>query len=175
MKINAGLTFKHTFSLPDYSADEGWTLTGYITNATASYALASGVFDGDGSSWELTIPAATTTGYTAGVYQIHLRAADGTDTLLAYEGTVNVTADAASATETRTANRIILDQLDTVITTKSTQDHDSLTIDGRSIARMKWEEILKVRAVYARKVQAEERAAAGQSPVRVHKLGFSNA
>lgn len=173
MKINAGLTFQHTFTLADYSADD-YTISGYLTNSSAANALASDLFDGDGTSWELTIPAATTTNYTAGEYMLQLIADDGTNTLLALEVMVSVVATAAAAREVRSANRIILDQLNTIISTKSTQDYDSLTIDGRSITRMKWDEILKAQAHFARLVRAEEQAAAGKKAIGTVNYGFTN-
>lgn len=174
MKINAGLTFKHTFVLSDYSADDSFEVRGFLTNSSQAYALATGLFAGDGTSWELTIPKATTATYAAGEYALQLIAADGTEDLQAFEGAVTIAAAMDAARETRSDNQIILDQLNVVVKTKSTQDHLKLSIEGRSIERMSWEDILKAQQHFQKLVSAERRAASGGSQIRTHQVGFSN-
>ena len=172
MKINAGLTFKHTFILPDFSASDGWAIRGYITNASTVEVLDVSLFTGDGTSWALSIPSTTTTAYTAGTYVLQLIGADGTDDLLAYETMVKVEATAATARDVRSINEQMLDKINTALLAKD--DHISLSIEGRSITRHGYDEILKLQKHFQRLVNAERRAAAGGSQIRTHQMGFTN-
>jgi hypothetical protein len=171
MKINAGLAFTAEYSLSDYSADDGYAVSIRLVNASAVTDSVS--LSGSGTTWTLTIPSATTTGYAAGTYTAQLMATLDGETYLVRE--MPATVVAAGAADLRTENQIVLDQLNTVIRTKSTQDYASLSIDGRSITRMGWDEILKARDEFQRRVNAEQRVANGGARVRTIKTRFTNA
>ena len=174
MKIDAGLTSKAVIHLSGYSQDNGWTVRGRIVNASQDYALATSLFSGSGEDWTLKIPKATTTAYAAGTYSLQLVAIDPSD---AEEYSVHsepVAIVAAGKADLRSENEIILEQLRTVIRTKSTKDHESISIEGRSITRLPWEDILKAEKTYARRVANERRISAGGSPIKTLQVGFSS-
>jgi hypothetical protein len=170
MKIYAGLTAKKVFTLDDYSAADGWSVSaGLVVSDQTNINL--GNLSGDGTEWTLTIPISTSIGIPLGDHSIVLYAAKDGEIYLAHREAV--TAAAYSQTDMRSHNEIVLAQLRTVIQTKSTKDHASLSIDGQAISRMPWDEIIKAEKHYARLVAAEKRAATGGTRINNVQIGFS--
>lgn len=172
LTIHAGLGFASAFPLPGFPAASGWALSGRLVNTSRTIDVAADCFTGSGSAWALRIPAAVTAGYAAGDYSLMLIATDSTGAVLA--GTVRVRVAAAGVGDLRSDARKALDEMDAILAGKASQDHSELTIDGRSIKRMAWRDLLLARAHFAGRVDAEERELRGAKsqlrkiPVRFH-------
>jgi len=174
MKIDAGLTAKGEFSLSGYSTDDGWTVRGRIVNATNDLALATSLFSGSGAVWTLKIPKVTTAAYAAGTYTLQLIAIDPDDSEEYPVYSEPLTVSGAGMVDLRTNNEIVLEQLRTVIRAKSTKDYESMSIDGQSITRLSWDDILKAEKTFARRVADERRTAGGGSQIKNLQVGFSS-
>jgi len=171
VKIYDGLTFRRVFTLSEFSAANGYSMRARLVNATEQIEIETERFSGSGTEWTLTIPATETGNYTAGTYTLQIIAVKDGEEILAHSESAEVIA--AGAADLRSYNRRMLDNLNEVIAAKSTQDYSDLTINGRSIKRMKWDEIIAARNYFARLVQAEERKAAGQGGIRTIQVRFT--
>ncbi|MEM8849241.1 MAG: hypothetical protein AAGE03_04315, partial [Pseudomonadota bacterium] len=70
-------------------------------------------------------------------------------------GRVTILPDPTGVTDTRTANERILASINAALEGRATKDADSYTIEGRSIARTPIPDLLRLQAVYERRVSAE--------------------
>jgi hypothetical protein len=110
VEIQAGDTLKFNKSLSDYSAADGWTLTYYLVGA----AQQSFVATASGSNFAVSVSAATTAGWAAGIYKLSGFVSKAGERFEVYSGSVEVLANAATQTgavECRSNARIILDAL----------------------------------------------------------------
>ena len=65
-KLTSGVTWKWNKTLSDYPANESWYLVYYLRKNGATATSCSATADGD--THLVTVAAATTAGYAAGVY-----------------------------------------------------------------------------------------------------------
>lgn len=106
-----------------------------------------------------------------GVYlwaEVLMRPADGAR-WTAGDGFVEVMPDpATSGGDARSTAERILDAIDARIEGRATADCDAYAIEGRSISRTPLEVLMRVRGLYARKVNAER----GRGGVQLHGVTF---
>jgi hypothetical protein len=169
MKITAGLTAKKVFTLADYSADDGWAVSGTLADGTNTYVLAAELFDGDGTEWTLTIPLATTTDYAAGDYTLYLTATKDSSPETAFESSAQVV-----ALGTVSHARKMVTALKALMEGASTKDYSSLsTPEGESITRLTPEERIDWLTHYRKELAKEQRAATGAGGVGNVQMRFS--
>jgi len=169
MKITAGLTAKKVFTLTGYSAADGWAITGTLADGTNTYTLAAGVFSGSATAWTLTIPPATTTGYSPGDYALYLTATKDSSPETALETSVQVV-----ALGTISHARKMVTALTALMEGASTKDYVSLTTpEGESITRLTPEERIGWLRHYQKELTKEKSAAApGSTGVKIIQVGF---
>jgi hypothetical protein len=173
LTIYAGMTFSGSFPLPGYSASGGWEISARLVNASRVIELDAALFSGSGTTWALLAPKATTTAWTAGDYTLQLVASqDGESVVVANRAARVVDSGAA---DLRSDARKALEEIDAILAQKASQDHSELSIDGRSIKRMGWTELLAARSHFAALVDAEDRALRGESALRKIPVRFANA
>jgi hypothetical protein len=175
MKIVPDLSFKASFAVSAFSAGD-ISLRGYLVSASESVALDDSHFEFlNADLWEISLSATETGALAPGKWQLQLVAVmnDSSGEFDAGSVDVLVASKLGDATDARSKNEIILEQLDAVIAQKSTQGYDELTIDGRSIKRMSWEDILQAHKYFSSRVAAEKSAAAGGSRVKRIKMAFT--
>lgn len=159
LTLVSGDTWSWTDSLVDYPATT-WTLTHYFRGPKSFNVVSTA----SGSNHVSAVTAAASGTYSAGEYQWIARVTDGTSVLSVGTGVLTVEPNLADASvEHRSFWRRLLDELEPVMLGRAGTDQLSMSIAGRSLQRMSWEELM---AVYDRaKLQvASER---GGSPGRV--------
>jgi len=175
-EIVAGDTIEWDKSVSGYSPDDGWTLTYYFWNETADFSV---VATADSGSWTVTISAAVSADYTPGKYQWRAVVSKGEDEDLerytVLEGFIYVRHDPAVGTgagiDSRSAVKIALDAIDSVLAGTASKAQASYSIQGRALERRKAEELLVLRAHYARlyaKELRENRISQGLGGKRIY-------
>lgn len=149
--------------LADFAADDGWSLTYYLDGPDEQTIAAAA--DGAGHLVELT--PAETGAFSAGVYAWQALATDGTDVVPVGAGTLEVKPNQAAATLSaaevearRPFAERMLEAIEATLERRASKDQQSYTIEGRSLQRMRVEELERWRASYKRQVRKIRRAQA---------------
>jgi hypothetical protein len=173
---NAGDTIKWTVSIPDYPADEGWTLTyevksrnGHIDTITASAS---------GADYEVTVAAATSAAYEVGDHHYRAYVTKAGERFTVDSGTVKVIKDFEDAGlfDGRGHAEKVLEAIETVIEGRATKDQESYTIAGRSLARTPIQDLLVLRDRYraeVRRLENEDRVARGLGTSKTIRTRFT--
>lgn len=173
--IEAGTTVKWTKDLSDdYPADDGWSLAYTFINSAAKFTVSASA---SGSKFSVTIAAATTAAYTAGVYKWIARVSKAGEVFTVDEGHCEVTTDINAATtfDHRTHVKTVLDAIEAVIENRATKDQMSYQIAGRSLNRTPIPDLLVLRDRYKAEYQREldaERIANGLGTSKKVKVRF---
>lgn len=159
LTLRAGLTWKWRREdlASDYPATS-WTLKYWLKKTGATGANFSITASADGSNFDVTVPASTTSGYTAGRYTWSAQVTGGSSE--AYEvdtGSLEILPryDQAANLDDRTHARKVLEAIEAVIENRATLDQQEYTIGNRSLKRMTVEELMRFRQLYRNEVQAE--------------------
>lgn len=160
-KVTAGDVWTWKKSLTDYLPSENWTLTyALVKDGTLIEITAS-----DDSDIHLVeIAAATTAGYSAGIYhyQAYVTNSSTSERYQIGTGTIEVLPNFATQSlgyDNRTHVKKTLDALEAVILGKASKDQLSYSIAGRSLSRMSPQELIDWRNQYRAEYYAEERKA----------------
>jgi len=94
-EIIAGDTIKWKKSLSDYLASAGWSLTYVLLNAAGKITITSSA---DGSDHLISIDAATTAAYAAGLYDWSLTVSNGLERYTIGNGRIEVKPDPTQQT-----------------------------------------------------------------------------
>ncbi len=151
--IIAGDTISWTVYDSDYPATQGWALTYTLISATDRYAVTS---TPAGDSHFLTIPAATSATYTAGVYSWRAAFAKSGYRYTTGMGHVTVQPDPAGAADLRTHVKRVLDAIEATIEGRAAAGDQELTIDGTRLVNMTALELLSLRAHYLAEYRREQ-------------------
>lgn len=141
-------------------ASDGWTLTYYAKNSSGSITIAASA---DGDDFLVTITAAASAAYTPGVYAwaafVSRTVNEVAERHQVGSGTFEVLADlaAAGASDTRSHARKVLAALEATIEGRADADVNDYTMNGKSISKMRPEELLTWRDYYRTEVVMEER------------------
>ena len=145
------------------SIDSGtYTLTWFArTNTATEGATIVGVTEGDG--WRVTVPAATTTNFDAGLWTWQAIATYSTLTYTAGRGQFTVKATASytgtpGAFDDRSRAEIDLDYVEAAIRTLAQGGMvQEYTIGGRSLRRYKMQELLQLRDTLKNEIALERK------------------
>lgn len=158
LQIRAGASIEwRRNDLSDYPASE-WTLKYYLKNASNHIEI-SGTAVGDYHS--ITISAATSAGYTAGVYTWVAYAEKGSGQNIerhqVSEGAMEIFPSYANTTafDGRSHVKTVLDAIEAAIEGRASRTDLSYTINGRTIQHMNPEELIKWDSHYKRLYQQE--------------------
>lgn len=158
--LTAGDTWSWTDSLSDYPAPT-WVLTYYFRGPQAFNVPATA----SGTDHASSVLATTTATYKAGDYDWFARVASGATVYSINSGRLAVAPNLAlPSVEHRSFWRQVLDELEPVILNRASTDQLSMSIAGRSLSRMSWDELL---SVYDRAKQAVA-SENGDTPSRVY-------
>lgn len=154
--IVAGDTAKWKKSLSDYPAGT-WTLHYSLINSSNKYSI---VATADGTDHSVTIPAATSAGYAAGVYRVFGYVTNGTERATVYEADIEIKPDLATLTtfDSRTHVKKTLDAIEAVIEKRATSDQQKYTIQGRSLERTPMPDLIALRDKYQALYLSEKKA-----------------
>lgn len=118
-----------------------WTLTYSLLKAGCDRIDITASDNGDGTHL-VSVAAATTAGWEPGEYKWQRHLTNGVIRETTGEGWIEIQPDYATATvDPRSSVKKTLDALQAVRENKATGDQLSMSIQGRSISRMSWEEI----------------------------------
>jgi len=158
--LRAGDTWRWTKSLADYPATS-WTLKYRFKNAAGGFEITAST---SGTDYSVTVAAATTAAYTAGVYSWLAWVEGGTSEKYSVDtGIATIDPDYRSGTATaayddRTHARTVLDAIEAVIEGRASRDQESYEIAGRSLKRTPIADLLKMRQHYKAEVAAQDAA-----------------
>lgn len=156
-ELRAGLTATWTESISDYPATD-YTLKYNLVNATVNKAI---VCTASGNDHVATL--ASTESLTAGEYTWQsyvVSIADATIKYFIASGKITILGSFLTGnTDFRTHARTTLDAIEAVIESRATKSQQSISIGGRSVVNMTFEELIKARSHYAYMVKQEETAA----------------
>jgi hypothetical protein len=169
-ELIAGDTWQWTRDLADYPAGT-WTATVYFENKDGVFNVTASA---SGTTHSFTIAAATTTGYKPGRYGWRLRVTDGTTTTTVENGLTEVQIDPAKAgkADTRTWARRVLDAIEATLEGRASSDQLAMSINGRSISRTPFSELMDARDRFRNEVRAQE-SPAGSGKGRDIKVRFT--
>jgi hypothetical protein len=156
--LTVGDLWQWTRDLDDYPAGT-WTLTYYFSNAFGSFSAAGSA---SGTTHSFSVAAATTATYTPGRYQVRARVVNGLSsfTLEDEEGWLDLERNPAlaGATDVRSWARRTLDAIEAALEGKASQDQLSMSVGGRSIARIPPKDLMDWRDRLRSEVRAEEQS-----------------
>ncbi len=155
---NAGDTLKWDVSIPDYPADDGWTLTYEVKSKTSSISTITA--SADGEAYTVTVGAATSSGYSPGEYQYAAYVTKSGERFTVDTGRIKILKDFEDAGnyDGRDHAEVVLDAIEAVLETRATKDQESYSIAGRSLSRTPIEDLLALRDRYKAEVVANRRA-----------------
>ena len=155
----AGDTWAWIRSLADYPATT-WTLTYYFRSRQHEFSFSASAQGDDHLVEQLK---AATAAYHPGDYDWQAVVDDGTTRATVMRGRVRVLPDplnTGAGFDGRSHARRVLEALEAVIERRATSDQQSYAIGGRSLQKMRAEELIKFHAEYLSIVRAEDAAAA---------------
>ena len=159
--IVAGDTAKWTKSLPDYLASDGWALSYTLVNSANRYTFSA---TASGADFAVTVAAATTTNYAAGLYDWRAQVAKAGEVFSIGSGQLTVQPSFASATDGRSSAKKSLDQVVAYLADSNNLQAAEYEIAGRRLKRLSIPELLALKSHLSAEVQRETaatRAAAG--------------
>lgn len=157
--IYAGDTISWNIALPDYPANEGWTLKYKAVCAANYFAITS---TADGANHAVSVAKATTGAYTAGTYTLAKYVESTTELVTLAELTLVVKpalSGKTAAFDNRTHVKKVLDAIEAVLEGRAALDQQELTIYGTTLKRMPVADLLKLRSLYYNYYQQELAAA----------------
>lgn len=157
--ITAGDSAQWEKTLADYPADDGWVLSYVFINATHKITFAG---TADGASHFISLTAATTAAWNAGLYQWQAYAtkAATSERATVESGSITIKPNLAAVGTTtydgRSHARKVLDAIEAVIENRATTDQQEYTIGDRSLKRTPLADLYKLRTQYKAIVTKEE-------------------
>lgn len=157
-EIQAGDTVKWTRTVDNFPASAGWALSYVAINAAGKITITT---TADGDAHAVNEPGATTAAWSAGRYDWQAYATKGADRYQVDSGAWSILTDYATATtkDDRTHARRTLDNIMAMLERKATQDQANYAIEGRSLSRYSWDELIEAKKHYMGIVAMQNRRA----------------
>ena len=168
--VTTGDSLQWTRSYSQYLPSDGWSLAYKIAKADGS-RFATFPATTSGTSFAVNVTPAVTGTWPAGLYNIQgVVSLSSGEAHTVWSGTLKVNPGVFSGgTDSRSAAKIILDNIEIVMQGRATSDILDSTVEGTSFRRMDPEKMLKLRDYYMsvyRSEQAAARIANGQQTGR---------
>lgn len=169
LQITAGDSVTWDRFVSDYPASDGWALTYYFTNSTNSFSVSSSA---SGDAHRIEVDAGTTAGWNAGRYYYQVKAKKGAQVVTIETGqSIDILPDFASGPlDGRSNSEVALDAIRATIQKKATKDQLSITVEGRTIQRMSFQELIIAERHLAAQVAREKRLLNGQQGNGLKKI-----
>lgn len=139
----AGTQVSYVRSFGEFPASAGWGLVLHL----AGPSLLNKAATTSGDRFTVTLLPADTTALSAGFYRWVERVTKGTEKYDAARGNVLVTLDIATATsaQAQSFEERLLPLLEAAITSRSTRDLESYSVDGVSLVKLPWRDLVRIR------------------------------
>jgi hypothetical protein len=165
LSLTAGDTWSWTDSLADYPAPT-WALV-YRFRGPQSFNVTA---TDDGTDHALAVTAAISGTYKPGVYDWSAQVNDGTTYTTIEVGRVTVSPNLGNAAvDHRSFNVRVTEALQATIENRATTDQLSMSIAGRSLSRMSWDELLSAYDRFSRLAASESGAAPSRTYIRLER------
>ena len=153
-QLLAGDTWEWSREYSDYPAPT-WSGVYYFERADANFSANA---TASGSSFAVTVPAATTAAYRAGRYRWRLLVTNGSTRKMAAEGWVDVLPDPAAAgnVDHRTTARVMLDNIEAYLRDPTNLVMANWSIGGRALSRWSRADLIAERERLQAEVRREE-------------------
>ncbi len=139
-------------------ASAGWALTYALVKSGTRIQITASA---SGDDHLVSVAAATTAGYTVGVYQWQAYVTKTTERYLVDSGTIEILANFAAATsgyDGRSHARKVLDALKAKIESRATKDQEQMLVGGQVVGQMPIHRLLEFYDRFKAEVAAEEAA-----------------
>ncbi len=158
--IVAGDRVQWKRSFTDYKAADDWALTYYLVHQTNAKITIAAFADGD--DHVVDEAPATTTAWPAGQYKWQAFVTKGTDRYKVDECSIKIETNFASSSVTTFDDRAhcekVLAAIEAVIEGRATIAQEGHTIQGRTLIRTPFEELVKFRIFYKAEVRRLKQA-----------------
>lgn len=154
-KFTAGESISWSVSLSDYPASESWELVYTLIKSDTRIQITASA---DGDDHLIEVSSATTADYAVGEYEYQAHISNGTEKYEVDAGVVEILTDFAthaSGFDSRSTVKKILDAIDTVLVTRSGKTQLAQTIGNVQVEHWSFDQISKMRDVYAAKYRKE--------------------
>ena len=156
----AGDSVTWKISLTNFPADT-WSLSYTLVNNEETISIGS---TADGDDHLIEVSAADTANYEFGRYNYIARVTDGVNVHTVAKGAIKIERNLDNGIyDSRSQNERTLDAINAMIEGKASKDQQSITIEGRSLQRYTFGDLIEVQKHYKRLVDNERRAAMGNS------------
>lgn len=163
--LAAGDTIKWTRALPDYPANDGWSLVYTFINASAKFSATA---TASGSDHLVTLSAATSGALTAGAYDWRAQASKSGEVYTVASGRATVLPSfSADTLDNRTQARRALEAVESMLEGRASSATHRYEIAGRMLQNYPIPELLMLRDRLRQDVAREDAAAAmaaGRAP-----------
>ncbi len=157
-EITAGLNAEWEISGGDYPASGGWTLS-YVLVKTGAQIVFDAAAAGD--DFQVTLNAATTSGYAAGIYKYKAFASKGTDKYPVESGTIEILPDfitQSSGYDSRSHVKRVLDAIEATIEGSASSAQKSMSLNGVNLDQYELPQLLELRSLYKSEYASEIKA-----------------
>jgi len=154
--IVAGDTAKWLKTLADYPADAGWSLAYTLVNASNRYTFSGAA---QNNSFLVTVAASATSAWAAGAYAWRAQVSKAGEVYTVGSGSIEVKASFASALDTRSTARVMLDNVNAALTKTASQNVLEYEIAGRRLRHYDMAGLLQLRDRLSAEVARETAAA----------------
>jgi len=158
----AGTSINWTYGFNNYPSNV-FTSNLFIVNLNSNFSI-SGTSVNQ-TEFNYYVNASGTSGIEAGDYQISIVCYSGTDAFTAKVSNITVVANVSngSIVDTRTPNKVMLDNINAVLSGHITADTNNYTIGGRSLTKLPLAELMDLQTTYQSRVAEELRIERKQS------------
>jgi hypothetical protein len=164
-----GGTLEFSKTLSAYPASAGWVLSVRLVLKSGSGSQEFSA-TASGDSHVFSVPAATTSSWTPGVYTWFMWATKGSDVKNVESGETTLLPNPRTATgslDLRSEAQQALDAVRATLRGTASAGQRSYTINGRQLERYSIAEMIALESKLARDVQREEQLATGRNPRRM--------
>lgn len=165
-ELRAGDTARWTRELSDYPASQGWSLGYKLVTSTAVYSFSASA---NGDAFDITVAAATTAAWTAGLYQMQEYVSKAGERYTLGTTPLRILPDLAalaSGLDVRSHARKVLDAINAWLEAKA-PTAASFEIAGRKLQNYSLADLLALRDRYRAEVAREDQVASGGVPARL--------
>ena len=152
-QIIAGDSVTWTRQISGYSALDGWALSYYLAKAGTPLTTVSSV--PSGADYVITLAAATTVAFVAGVYRWTASVAKGLERKTIDAGSIEIMPNPASNYDPRTHADRCLAAIEAALEKRIGDPMLSYKIDGIEAVKIPHTELIRLRAFYAAKVRRQ--------------------
>lgn len=155
-EITAGDTVQWTRLAGDYPSP-AWDVSYILINSTSKITIDA---TDSGSDHLVSVDAATSTGYAAGLYQWQCYATNGVQRATIDTGEILIKPNffAVSTLDTRSITKRTLDAIEAVLEKRASTDQEMYAIAGRQLKRTPMPDLIMLRDKYKSMYMNEQRA-----------------